>query len=232
MNTILETKSLTKSYNGINAVDDVSVSLYGERVVGLVGPNGAGKTTLFRLLGDAVKPTSGSAFVNGAEVGEKTNADVVYVPDKSNLFRWMRVEEHIRWCADMHKGFDEEKAHALCAELGIDEKAKIQRFSKGYEERVMLMLALARSASLYLLDEPLVGLDPEAKRLVSGIIRRQAAPGRTIIISTHLLRDMEELFDEVAFMQSGKVIEMRAADEIREEAGTSIDNYYLGVMQK
>ena len=225
---ILECKNLSKRYGKVSALEDVNLSIEPGRVVGLLGPNGSGKTTLIKLVNGLLTPSAGEVLVEGQRPGPLTKAAVAYLPDRDYLADWMSVEEQIRFFADFYKDFDRDKAMEMLLRLDIDPRQKFKALSKGTREKVQLILVMSRKASLYLLDEPIGGVDPATRDYT---IIRNYNPEAAVIISTHLISDVEPVLDDVIFLQKGRVVLHQAADSLREEKGQSVDQYFREVFK-
>ena len=228
---ILECKSLSKHYGKVAALEGVDLSIEPGRVVGLLGPNGSGKTTLIKLVNGLLTPSAGEVLVEGQRPGPRTKAAVAYLPDRDYLADWMSVEEQIRFFADFYKDFDSDKAMEMLLRLDIDPKQKFKALSKGTREKVQLILVMSRKASLYLLDEPIGGVDPATRDFILDTIIRNYNPEAAVIISTHLISDVEPVLDDVIFLQKGRVVLHQAADSLREEKGKSVDQYFREVFK-
>ena len=220
---ILECRDLSKHFGSVRALDGVSLSIEPGRVVGLLGPNGSGKTTLIKLINGLLTPSSGEVLVEGAKPGPASKALVAYLPDRDYLADWMTVEQQIRFFADFYADLDQEKAREMMARLGIDPAQKFKTLSKGTREKVQLILVMSRKALLYLLDEPIGGVDPAARDFILNTIIRNYDPQAAVIISTHLIADVEQLLDEVIFINGGRILWHTSVDTIREETGKSVD---------
>ena len=232
MSDLLTIDTLSKKYGRTAAVDSTSLTLGVGRIVGLIGENGAGKTSLLQLIADLAKPSGGSICIAGIPAGQQTHLLVSFMPDHNNLFKWMKVKTIIAWYKDMFSDFDAGRAKTLCKQMEIDLDSRIMVLSKGIAERLMLILTLSRKTSVYLLDEPLTGIDPLAKCSMIEIIRETQTESNLILISSHFLNDMEELFDEVVFMKDGKLLPAELTDDIRENRALSLKEYYCEVMAK
>ena len=228
---ILECKNLSKHYGKVAALEGVDLSIEPGRVVGLLGPNGSGKTTFIKLVNGLLTPTGGEVLIEGARPGPASKALVAYLPDRDFLADWMTVEQQIRFFADFYKDFDAEKAGEMLARLGIDPAQRFKTLSKGTREKVQLILVMSRKARLYLLDEPIGGVDPATRDFILDTIIRNYNPEAAVIISTHLISDVESVLDEVIFLKEGRVLLHEAADNIRETQGTSVDRYFREVFK-
>lgn len=223
---LVNCEHLTKVYTGKKALDDVSFTLDRGKIVGLLGPNGSGKTTLIKILNGLLIPTEGKAEIDGSKIGTYTKANVSYLPDKNYFADWMRVKDIFDIFCDFYEDFDRERALEMCALLGIGEKDRIKNMSKGTKEKVQLILVMSRQAQLYLLDEPIAGVDPAARDYIMDTIINNYADDATVVISTHLIADIERVLDEVIFLKNGKIVRQQAVDELREEEGKSVDEVF------
>ena len=228
---ILECKNLSKHYGKVAALEGVDLSIEPGRVVGLLGPNGSGKTTFIKLVNGLLTPTAGEVLIEGAKPGPASKALVAYLPDRDFLADWMTVEQQIRFFADFYKDFDAEKAREMLARLGIDPAQRFKTLSKGTREKVQLILVMSRKAGLYLLDEPIGGVDPATRDYILDTIIRNYNPEAAVLISTHLIADVEQVLDEVIFIQNGQILLQSDVDSIREEKGMSVDQYFREVFK-
>lgn len=231
MNTILECKSLTKKYAGLNALSEVNLSVERGRIVGLLGPNGSGKTTLIKLINGLLEPTSGHLYIDGNEPGIETKKIVSYLPERTYLPEWMCVSDAIEFFADFYTDFDKNRAFEMLQRLGLDVKSRIKTLSKGTREKVQLILVMSRKADLYCLDEPIGGVDPAARDYILNTIISNYNENATIIISTHLISDIEKVLDDVIFIKNGKVTLQSSVDEIRSNEGKSVDSLFREVFK-
>ena len=226
-----ECKSLCKRYGNVQALDNVSFVVEPGRVVGLLGPNGSGKTTLIKLANGLLTPTGGELLINGQKPGKTTRAQVSYLPDRPCLPEWMSAEKLLNMFADFYADFQRDKAQEMLEKLGIDPKQKIKQMSKGTREKVQLILVMSRKAELYLLDEPIGGVDPAARDYILNTIINNYDPSATVLISTHLISDVERVLDEFLFLYQGRVIQKGEADAVREETGKSLDELFREVFK-
>ena len=241
MSKVLTCEKLTKVYGKEKtALDGIDLELDFGRIVGLLGPNGSGKTTLLKLANGLLQPTSGSIKVAGMAPGPDTKALVSYLPDADWLPDWMRVEELVEMFRDFYGtpsqakayiGFDAAKANEMLARLNIAPNARLKTLSKGNREKVQLILAMSRNARLYLLDEPIGGVDPAARDYILHTILSNYSKDATVLISTHLIEDIEPVLDEAIFLKEGTVFAHRSVDEIRENEGMSVDAYFREVFK-
>ncbi len=231
MSAILECRELSKSFGGVKALDGVNLSIEPGRVVGLLGPNGSGKTTLIKLANGLLTPTGGELLIAGQKPGADTKAIVSYLPDRTYLPEWMSVRQMLDFFDDFYADFQREKATEMLGRLSIDERMRLGQMSKGTKEKVQLILVMSRNAGLYLLDEPIGGVDPATRDFILDTIIRNYNPSAAVIISTHLIADVEAVLDEVIFINSGHIVLQSAVDEIREQQGKSVDAYFREVFK-
>ena len=226
---MLESKDLTKKFGSVTAVDNVSLKLEKGHIYGMIGPNGSGKTTFIKIAAGLLSPTSGSCLIEGNVPGKATKAIVSYLPDRNYLPEWMDVIRLLDYFEDFYKDFSREKAAKMVAELGIDSKQSIKHMSKGTREKVQLIMVMSRSAKLYLLDEPLSGVDPATRDYILNTIITNYNPEAAVLISTHLISDVENVLDDVLFINNGSIVLSSSVDEIRENHGKSVDEYFREV---
>lgn len=226
-----ECKSLCKRYGNVQALDNVSFAVEPGRVVGLLGPNGSGKTTLIKLANGLLTPTGGELLINGQKPGKATRAQVSYLPDRPCLPEWMSAEKLLDMFADFYADFQRDKAQEMLEKLGIDPKQKIKQMSKGTREKVQLILVMSRKAELYLLDEPIGGVDPATRDYILETIIRNYNPSASVVISTHLIADVEQVLDDVIFINHGQIVLRSSVDDIREQQGKSVDAYFREVFR-
>ena len=231
MSELLICKNLTKKYGTVVALDDVNITLESGKIVGLLGPNGSGKTTLIKILNGLLTPTAGQVLIDGEEPGVATKKVVAYLPDNIYLNTWMTVRQIVDYFKDFYADFREELAYEMLARLDIAPDRKLKALSKGNKEKVCLILTMSRNAKLYILDEPIAGVDPAARDYVISTIINNYNPDATVLISTHLISDIEQVLDEVLFIQNGKVTLQKTVDAIREENGKSVDELFREVFK-
>ncbi len=230
MTALVELKGVTKSYDGkVNAVENVNLALPRGKIIGLLGPNGSGKTTLIKMLNGLLQPTSGTVLINGMVPGPQTKARVAYLPDRTYLTANKSVNHILDFFADFYEDFSKEKALEMLKSLGIDPSVKMKTLSKGAKEKVQLILVMSRNADLYILDEPIAGVDPAARDYILRTIINNYNPEATVLISTHLISDIEQVLDEVIFVHYGKLMLYASVDDIREKKGKSVDAYFREV---
>ena len=231
MSELLTCEGLTKHYGAKTALDGVDLHIGFGKIVGLLGPNGSGKTTLIKLANGLLQPDSGSIRIAGMKPGVESKAIVSYLPDADWLPGWMRVEQLVKMFGDFYKDFDPARANEMLANLELSPKDVLKTLSKGNREKVQLILAMSRNARLYLLDEPIGGVDPAARDYILNTIITNYDPGATVLISTHLIGDVERVLDEFIFLSQGKVIRQGSTDEVREETGKSLDELFREVFK-
>lgn len=226
---LLETKGLTKSYQGKLALDHVDLSIKPGVIVGLLGSNGSGKTTLLKLLNGLLTPTEGSIQIHGKPVGVETKARVAYLPERTYLRNRSKVQEMIDYFSDFYKDFNRQRAFDMLERLEISPRDSLRTMSKGTREKVQLILVMSREADLYLLDEPIGGVDPAGREYILNTIISNYNPDASILMSTHLISDVENYLDEVILIRDGRILLHKWAEEIREQEGKSLDGYFREV---
>lgn len=230
MSNLVELIGVTKSYDMQRAaVNNVNLSLPKGKIIGLLGPNGSGKTTLIKMMNGLLTPTAGSILICGMPVGPETKARVAYLPDKTYLTGNKTVRQILDYFEDFYADFSREKAMGMLNSLMIDPSARMNSLSKGTKEKVQLVLVMSRNADLYILDEPIAGVDPAARDYILRTIINNYNPEATVLISTHLITDIEQVLDEVVFMRYGRVVLYTSVDLIREQKGKSVDAYFREV---
>lgn len=230
MNELVEIVGLTKAYDARSvAVNNITLTLPKGKIIGLLGPNGSGKTTLIKMLNGLLTPTSGSIKINGRYVGPETKARVAYLPDRTYLSGGQSIKEILSYFEDFYSDFSKEKAMEMLKSLNIDPSTKMKTLSKGTKEKVQLILVMSRNADLYVLDEPIAGVDPAARDYILRTIINNYNPEATVLISTHLISDVEQVLDEVLFMRYGQLVLYTSVDNIREQHGKSVDAYFREV---
>lgn len=228
---ILECKALSKCYGKTQALESVNMTIEPGRVVGLLGPNGSGKTTLIKLANGLLTPTSGEILIDGAAPSRDTRSLVSYLPDKQYLPEWMNARQLMDFFGDFYEDFDRKKAEDMLGRLGIDPAQRIKQMSKGTKEKAQLIMVMSRSAKLYLLDEPIGGVDPATRDYILDTIIKNYNPEAAVIISTHLISDVEPVLDEVVFINGGHVTLQSSVDDIREQHSMSVDAYFREVFR-
>jgi len=227
---MIEIKNLTKFYGKTPALVDVNLSLT-PGIIGLLGPNGSGKTTMIKILNGLLRDFKGDIQIEGHPIGDKSKALVSYLPDRNYLPNWTNAEGAITIFKDLYEDFDEGKMRALLAKLNLDPKQPMKTMSKGMKEKFQLALVMSRNALIYILDEPIGGVDPAARELILKTILENYAQGSMVIISTHLIADIEQIFDQVIFLKEGQVVLHDEVDKVRADKGMSIEAYFKEVFR-
>ena len=228
---ILQCEQLTKSYGSNLALDHVDLTVEQGRIVGLLGPNGSGKTTLLKLANGLLQPGSGTITVAGKTPGVETKKIVSYLPERTYLSNWMNVVQLLDLFCDFYEDFDRDRAEHMLTALEISPKLRIKQMSKGTREKVQLILVMSRKANLYLLDEPIGGVDPATRDYILHTILNNYKRTATIVISTHLIADVENILDDVIFIDKGKIVLQSSVEAIRAERGSSVDELFREVFR-
>ncbi|MVX63035.1 ATP-binding cassette domain-containing protein [Clostridium chromiireducens] len=228
---ILECKNLFKTYANAEALKGINLTVNRGRIVGLLGPNGSGKSTLIKLANGLLTPSSGEILIAGNKPGVETKKIVSYLPERTYLNDWMKVSDIINFFKDFYDNFNPERAYNMLAKLNINPNDKLKTMSKGTKEKVQLILVMSREADLYLLDEPIAGVDPAARDYILNTIITNYNENATIIISTHLISDIERILDDVVFISYGNIFLTKSVDEIRESEGKSVDALFREVFK-
>ena len=223
---LLEIKNLNKSFGNKEILKDINMSINQGKIIGLLGKNGAGKTTLIKLINDLLTPTSGEILVLGNPIGVKTKKVISYLPERTYLNKQMKVSEVMEYFKDFYDNFDYEKAKKLLSALDLDINERLSKMSKGMQEKVQLVLVMSRKADLYILDEPLGGVDPATRDYILDTILSNFNENASILLSTHLISDIERILDEVIFIDKGKIILQSDADKLRNKESASIDEIF------
>ena len=223
---LLECVNLEKSFGDKKILKNINLSVERGRIIGLLGMNGTGKTTLIKLINDLLTPTSGRILINGEEIGENSKKIVAYLPERTYLDKSQTVKETIKFFEDFYDNFDADKARALLSDLGLDINQKLTKMSKGMQEKVQLVLVMSRKADLYILDEPLGGVDPATRDYILDTILSNFNEGASVIISTHLISDIERILDDVIFINQGEIVLTGGCDELRTKENCSIDELF------
>lgn len=232
MKPILECHGLSKQYNRMSyALQNLNLALEPGQIVGLLGPNGSGKTTLIKLINDLLVPTEGRILIDGRAPGVETKKIVSYLPERSCLDESMRIKEILRYFADFYQDFSTEKADAMLRDLEIDPAARLRTLSKGSREKVQLVLVMSRDARLYVLDEPIGGVDPAARDYILRTILANYREDATVLLSTHLIYEIENILDRVLFLCQGQIVLNAGVDEIRTQQGKSVDTLFREVFR-
>ena len=223
---LVDVKKLSKAFDKKQILEDVSFTIKPGKIVGLLGKNGAGKTTLIKLLNDLLVPTSGEILINGNKIGVESKKIISYLPERTYLNKQMKVLEVINYFEDFYDDFDADKAKRLLKDLDLDINQKLSKMSKGMQEKVQLVLVMSRNADLYILDEPLGGVDPATRDYILDTILSSFNENASVIISTHLISDIEKILDEVIFIDKGKIVLQSDADKLRNKEKASIDEIF------
>ena len=228
---ILTCKGLSKRFGGTQALDQVDLSIEPGRIVGLLGPNGSGKTTLIKLANGLLTPSEGEIRVCGLVPGKESHACVSYLPERTAIPTWMSVTQLLDFYQDFYADFRRDAAEEMLAHLNIPPKQRIKQMSKGTREKVQLIMVMSRAAKLYLLDEPIGGVDPATRDYILSTIIGNYNPEAAVVISTHLIADVERVLDDVIFINQGRVMLQSSVDQIREEKGMSVDELFREVFK-
>ena len=228
---LLECKQLTKRYGSVTALDSVDLTVEPGRIVGLLGPNGSGKSTLIKIANGLLVPTSGTLTIGGSKPGTETKRIVSYLPERTYLSTWMNVVQLLDFFCDFYPDFDRNTAEHMLTALDISPKLRIKQMSKGTREKVQLILVMSRKAKLFLLDEPIGGVDPATRDYIIRTIISNYNEEASVVISTHLIADVESVLDDVIFINKGRVVLQSSVDEIRSEKNCSADELFLEVFR-
>ncbi len=229
MSALVKATGLTKNYLTKKALRGIEFECEKGKIIGLLGPNGSGKTTLMKIAAGLARPSSGEILIEGHRPGLYTKSIVSYLPDTNYLFKWMKIKDAVNFFKDLYTDFDANKAKELLAFMKLNENDKVTALSKGMLEKLNLTLTLSRKAKLYIFDEPLGGIDPVSREKILDAILSNYNEDSSIMVSTHLVRDVERLFDEVLFISEGQIVLKGNAEDLREEKGKSIDELYREV---
>lgn len=231
MSEVVKCENLTKRYGGLTALDQVSFTLESGRIIGLLGPNGSGKTTLIKLANGLLVPSDGKIYLGGFEPGVESKSIVSYLPDANYLPTWMNIQGLLEMFEDFYNDFDIEKAKEMVGTLNLSMNSRLKTLSKGNKEKVQLILAMSRKAKVYFLDEPIGGVDPAARDFILNTIITNYSEDATVVLSAHLISDIERVLDEVLFLDRGHLLFHRSVDEIRETEGKSVDQLFREVFR-
>ena len=223
---LLECKHLYKEFDNKQILKDINLKIPRGKIIGLLGKNGTGKSTLIKLINDLLTPTSGEILINGEKPGVKSKEIISYLPERTYLDKEMTIKQVIKYFEEFYKNFDTPKAIKLLKDLNLDINKKISKMSKGMQEKLQLILVMSRNAELYVLDEPLGGVDPATRDYILDTILSNFSEGASVIISTHLISDIERILDEVIFIDNGEIILTSSADELRKKEKSSIDEIF------
>lgn len=231
MHNILECENLSKCFGTAKALDSVTLNIPQGRIVGLLGPNGSGKTTFIKICNGLLTPTLGKIRIGGFEPGVETKKIVSYLPERTYLNNWMKVSEILSFFKDFYSDFNIDKAYDMLGRLKINADTRLKTLSKGTKEKIQLILVMSREAKLYMLDEPIGGVDPAARDYILDTIIKNYSENATVIISTHLISDIEKILDDIIFLKDGQVMLYKTVDEVRDESGKSIDALFREVFR-
>ncbi|MBQ6318750.1 MAG: ABC transporter ATP-binding protein [Lachnospiraceae bacterium] len=231
MSSLLKVNSLTKKYGNLTALNNLNFELESGHIIGLLGPNGSGKTTLIKIICGLLVPSAGEVTVKGNPIGVESKKVISYLPDTTYLGKSASVEGTINYFKDFYEDFDENRAYDMLGKLGINPRAKFRTLSKGTKEKVQLILVMSRRADLYILDEPIAGVDPAARDYILNTIISNYDENASILISTHLISDIENILDEVIFLKQGSIVRFSSVDEIRSSEGKSVDGLFREVFK-
>lgn len=231
MSEVVRCQGLTKKYGGLIALNSVDLSIESGKIIGLLGPNGSGKTTLIKIINGLLTPTSGTVTIDGDLPGIATKAKISYLPDNNYLNLWMTVGQIVDMFRDFYDDFRPQLAYEMLAKLGITPEVRLKTLSKGNKEKVSLILVMSRNARLYVLDEPIAGVDPATRDYIISTIINNYNPEASVLISTHLISDIEQVLDEVIFINNGRIMLKRSVDDIRAENGKSVDELFREVFR-
>lgn len=231
MSELLRTVGLTKNYGKLTAVDRLDLSVESGKIIGLLGPNGSGKTTLIKLINGLLTPSEGELYIDGMMPGTETKKIVAYLPDNTFLSGNLTVKKTVELFCDFYEDFRPDLAYEMLSRLKIDPNSRLKALSKGNKEKVSLILIMSRNAKLYILDEPIAGVDPATRDYIVSTILNNYNPEASVIISTHIISDIESILDDVIFIKEGHMVLHKTVDEIREENGKSVDELFREVFK-
>lgn len=231
MSVLLECKNLTKRFGRVEAISNLTVTMGSGRIIGLLGPNGSGKTTLIKMINGLLTPTSGEIYIQGEKPGAAVHGMVSYLPDKNYLNKRQKVRQVLDFFEDFYEDFNRKKAEGMLWDLGIEDDTTLKHMSKGTLEKMQLILVMSREARLYVLDEPIAGVDPAAREYILQTILSNYNQDATILISTHLIADIEQILDDAIFIKQGRIELFAPVDLIREKEGKSVDALFREVFR-
>ena len=231
MNVLFECKDLKKSYGKKQALKGITLQIESGQIIGLLGPNGSGKTTLIKIANGLLTPSDGEVTIDGKKIGIETKKIVSYLPERTYLNNRMKVKDMIKYFKDFYEDFEVERAYDMLSKLNINPEDKLKTMSKGTREKVQLILVMSRKAQVYFLDEPIGGVDPAARDYILNTIITNYNPEASVIISTHLISDIEKVLDDVVMIKDGELIMHKKVDDIREEYGKSVDEVFREVFR-
>ena len=223
MEDLLRIEGLSKSYGAKEALKELNLNIGKGKIVGLLGPNGSGKSTLIKIINGLIEPTSGTVTIKGNKPGIESKKIIAYLPERTYLNDWMKVKDLLQFFEDFYEDFDRQRAEDMLLQLKIDINDRLKTMSKGTKEKVQLILVMSRKADLYILDEPIGGVDPAARDYILKTIIKNYTSESSILIATHLIQEIESICDEIIFLAYGSIVLQGSVDEIREERGKSID---------
>ena len=228
---VLECTGVSKKYGKKEVLKNINLQLERGKIIGLLGPNGSGKTTLIKIINGLLTADEGDIKVSGEQIGIESKKIISYLPDRTYLADWMKVKDIVGMFDDFYKDFSREKAEDMLKRLNINEDDRLKTLSKGNKEKVQLILVMSRQAQLYLLDEPIGGVDPAARDYILNTIITNYNPDASVVISTHLISDVEKILDEAVFINNGDIVLHETVDDIREKYSTSVDGYFREVFK-
>ena len=228
---VLECTGVSKKYGKKEVLKNINLQLERGKIIGLLGPNGSGKTTLIKIINGLLTADEGDIKVGGEQIGIESKKIISYLPDRTYLADWMKVKDIVGMFDDFYKDFSREKAEDMLKRLNINEDDRLKTLSKGNKEKVQLILVMSRQAQLYLLDEPIGGVDPAARDYILNTIITNYNPDASVVISTHLISDVEKVLDEAIFINNGEIVLHESVDDIREKYSTSVDGYFREVFK-
>lgn len=231
MSVLLECRNLTKRFGKVEAVSNLTLTMGSGRIIGLLGPNGSGKTTLIKMINGLLTPTKGEIYIQGQKPGAVTHGFISYLPDRNYLNRHQKVYQILDFFEDFYEDFDRNKAESMLKDLQIDSRMTLKSMSRGTLEKMQLILVMSRNAKLYVLDEPIAGVDPAAREYIIRTIISNYNPESTILISTHLIADIEQILDDAIFIKEGRIELFAPVDVIREKEGRSVDALFREVFR-
>lgn len=229
--SVLSVSHLTKKYGNFTALDDVSFEIPRGKIIGFLGPNGSGKTTCIKIIAGLLTPSDGTVTVSGIPLGEKTKAHIAYLPERNSIPEHFRVAEAVDYYADFFSDFDRSRAVSMLESLGVDPNFVIKNLSKGTKEKVQLVMVMSRRADVYLLDEPISGVDPAARDFIIGTILSMHSPDSSVLISTHLISDIETVMHGFLLLKNGKIHSSGTPEGLKEKTGKTVDEYFREVFR-
>ena len=231
MSELLKITNVTKKYHHFKALNNVSMTLESGKIIGLLGPNGSGKTTLIKIINGLLKDYEGEVLVDGKNVGIDSRKIISYLPDENYFQDWMYIKDVLSIFSDLYEDFDKENCLTLMNRFKLDKGMKIKEMSKGMKEKFQLSLVMSRKAKLYILDEPIAGVDPAAREVILDVILNNYEEDALVLISTHLISDLETIFDDVVFLKDGEIVLHQSTEDLRLERKQSIDKAFREVFR-